>query len=66
MRNLQKCWKDLYSLKHIPAVGDPFGNFDKLVSHVGSHVIDPYHLLGMRTAAKLFLGSYNDTASGEN
>ena len=45
--------------------GDPIGNFDKLVSHINSHVIDLNHPLEMKTAMKLYLGSDTDKASGE-
>ena len=45
--------------------GDPIGNFDKLVRHIDSHVIDLDDTLGMGTAMKLYLGSDTDEASGE-
>ena len=32
---------------------DPIGNFDKLISHVDSDVIDLDHARGMGTAVKL-------------
>ena len=45
--------------------GDPVSNFDKLVSHIHSHVIGLDHPLGMGTAVKLYLGSDTDEASGK-
>lgn len=44
---------------------DPIDNFDKLVSNVGSCVLDLDHPPGLGTAMKLYLGSDADQASGE-
>ena len=43
--------------------GDPIGNFDKLVSHIDSYVMDLDDPLGMGTAVKLYLRSNTDKAS---
>ena len=42
---------------------DPIGNFDKLVSHIDSYVMDLDDPLGMGTAVKLYLRSNTDKAS---
>ena len=44
---------------------DPIGNFDKLVSHIDSYVMDLDNPLGMGTAVKLYLRSNTDEASSE-
>ena len=43
--------------------GDPNSNFNKLVSHIDSHVIDHNHPLAIRTAVKLYLVSDTGEAS---
>ena len=45
--------------------GDPIGNFDKLVSHIDSYVMDLDDPLGMGTSVKLYLRSNTDEASSE-
>ena len=45
--------------------GDPIDNLDKLISRVGSRVIDLDHSPGMGTAVKLYLGSGTNEASSE-
>ena len=45
--------------------GDPIDNFDKLVTHIDSHVIGLDNPLGRGTAVKLYIGYDTNEANGK-
>ena len=45
--------------------GDPFDNFDKLVTHIDSHVIGLDNSLRRGTAVKLYIGYDTNEANGK-